>query len=140
VLGALAHRLHERFPGLQLVAAVSPPYRPLSDDEARHYVAQLNAARPDVVWVGLSTPKQELWMQRWQPELDCSAVIGVGAAFDFHAGALRQAPAVLQRHGLEWAYRLAMEPKRLWRRYLRNNPAFLAQILRRPPHLAPDAG
>ena len=89
----------------------------------------INAARPDIVWVGLSTPKQERWMAQHRERLEAPVLVGVGAAFDLHAGAVRQAPRFLQRAGFEWLFRLAMEPRRLWRRYLRNNPAFIACIL-----------
>jgi N-acetylglucosaminyldiphosphoundecaprenol N-acetyl-beta-D-mannosaminyltransferase len=85
------------------------------------------------VWVGLSTPKQERWMAAFRERLAAPVLLGVGAAFDFHAGRVRQAPALLQRAGLEWAFRLAVEPRRLWRRYLRNNPAFVAAIVWRRP-------
>jgi N-acetylglucosaminyldiphosphoundecaprenol N-acetyl-beta-D-mannosaminyltransferase len=87
------------------------------------------------VWVGLSTPKQERWMAAHLGRLDAPAVLGVGAAFDIHAGTLRQAPRWMQRSGLEWAYRLYREPRRLWRRYFSNNPRFVLAILRRPPRL-----
>ena len=92
-------------------------------------------AMPEVVWVGLSTPKQERWMAAHVGRLDASVLIGVGAAFDIHAGTLRQAPRWMQRSGLEWLFRLAMEPRRLWRRYVVNIPRFLFAIVRRPPHL-----
>jgi N-acetylglucosaminyldiphosphoundecaprenol N-acetyl-beta-D-mannosaminyltransferase len=88
----------------------------------------INAARPDAVWVGLSTPKQERWMAEHRDRLEAPVLVGVGAALDFHAGVLRQAPRFMQRSGIEWLFRLAMEPRRLWRRYLRNNPAFLLCI------------
>ncbi|MHB8437646.1 MAG: WecB/TagA/CpsF family glycosyltransferase [Acidimicrobiales bacterium] len=133
VLDALVARLSDRFPGLVVAGTISPPYGDLSDEQGQAYAQELNSMRPDVVWVGLSTPKQELWMHRWRPALDASTLVGVGAAFDFHAGLLKQAPPLLQRHGLEWAYRLAREPRRLWRRYLRNNPAFVVAVARRRP-------
>ena len=90
-----------------------------------------------MVWVGLSTPKQERWMDEFVDKLDVPVLFGVGAAFDIHSGNLSQAPAWMQRNGLEWAYRLGVEPKRLWKRYLVNNPKFVAKILRRPPKLLP---
>jgi N-acetylglucosaminyldiphosphoundecaprenol N-acetyl-beta-D-mannosaminyltransferase len=92
-------------------------------------VRRINAARPDIVWVGLSTPKQEQWMHEHRPRLDASVLIGVGAAFDFHAGVKSQAPRWMQRSGLEWFYRLCNEPRRLWKRYLLNNPAFVVLVL-----------
>jgi N-acetylglucosaminyldiphosphoundecaprenol N-acetyl-beta-D-mannosaminyltransferase len=98
------------------------------------------AAQPDLVWVGLGTPKQELWMAAHAHRIDAAVLIGVGAAFDIHAGLTRQAPHWIQRSGLEWAFRLAQEPRRLWRRYLYNNPRFLAGVARRPPCLVPVTG
>lgn len=136
VLLDLQQRLEARFPPVRIVGAIAPSYGELSEAEGRQQVERLNAMNADVVWIGLSTPKQERWMYRWRSELRAPVLLGVGAAFDFHAGRVRQAPGVLQRHGLEWAFRLATEPKRLWRRYLRNNPTFVAQILREPPRIA----
>ncbi|NND12684.1 MAG: WecB/TagA/CpsF family glycosyltransferase, partial [Acidimicrobiia bacterium] len=86
-------------------------------------------------WVGLSTPKQERWMAAHRDQLAAPALLGVGAAFDMHAGQLSQAPAWMQQRGLEWLYRVIKEPKRLWRRYFKNNPRFVMRILRRPPRL-----
>ena len=131
----LAERLEERFPGFQTVGTFSPPFRELTQDEADEVVDAINRSGADLVWVGLSTPKQERWMDAMRSRLDASALLGVGAAFDIHAGRLRQAPPWLQRHGLEWAFRLAVEPRRLWRRYLRNNPAFVLRIVRRRPRI-----
>lgn len=139
VADLLASRLSERFPGLKVAGTSSPPFRPLTPDEDAAVVAQINDARPDIVWVGLSTPKQERWMASHVGRLDAPVLAGVGAAFDMHAGLLPQAPPWLQRSGLEWAYRLAKEPRRLWRRYLRNNPRFVAAIVRRPPALVRPA-
>jgi N-acetylglucosaminyldiphosphoundecaprenol N-acetyl-beta-D-mannosaminyltransferase len=124
-LARLEGRLAERFPGATIVGSISPPFRPLSpaDDEALS--VQIATARPDVLWVGLGTPKQERWMAAHVDRLQVPVMVGVGAAFDFHAGVKRQAPAPLQRAGLEWLFRLATEPRRLAGRYLRNNPQFL---------------
>jgi N-acetylglucosaminyldiphosphoundecaprenol N-acetyl-beta-D-mannosaminyltransferase len=134
----LGSRLQERFPGLQLVGMLSPPFRALTDDEIEIENEIINEARPDVVWVGLSTPKQERWMAERRPALDAPLLFGVGAAFDFHAGLVRQAPSVMQRAGLEWLFRLGCEQRRLWRRYCRNNPAFVVRIARtRPALVAP---
>ena len=129
----LATRLRERFPGLRIVGSYSPPFRPLSAEEDTLIVEQINAAAPDIVWVGLSTPKQERWMAGHAGRLNAHALVGVGAAFDIHAGTLPQAPRWMQSRGLEWLYRLYREPRRLWKRYLSNNPRFVFQILRRPP-------
>ncbi len=131
----LAERLIARFPGLRVAGTWSPPFRPLTPDEDRMVIEAINRSAPDLVWVGLSTPKQERWMAAYRGYLDAPAVLGVGAAFDMHAGLLPQAPQWMQRSGLEWLYRLGREPKRLWRRYLRNNPRFIIEILRRPPVL-----
>lgn len=131
----LAARLEERFPGLKVVGTYSPPFRPLTDAENDEIARMINAADPDFVWVGLSTPKQERWMDTQAGKLEAAAVLGVGAAFDIHAGLLPQAPPWMQARGLEWLYRLIKEPRRLWKRYLGNNPRFVARILRRPPRL-----
>ena len=133
VADQLAERLGERFPGLRIVGTHTPPFRELTADEERAVAADIDASAADLVWVGLSTPKQERWMARFRPLVAAPVLLGVGAAFDFHAGTVPQAPAVLQRSGLEWAYRLAKEPRRLWRRYLRNNPSFVARTIARPP-------
>ncbi|MFG2824447.1 WecB/TagA/CpsF family glycosyltransferase [Kitasatospora sp. NPDC048365] len=134
----LAERLCGRLPGLRIVGAYSPPFRPLTAEEDAEVVGRINASGADLVWVGLSTPKQERWMAAHRPLLTAPVLLGVGAAFDFHAGLKPQAPQWMQQRGLEWSYRLAKEPRRLWRRYLRNNPAYLARIAVRPPRLAPE--
>jgi N-acetylglucosaminyldiphosphoundecaprenol N-acetyl-beta-D-mannosaminyltransferase len=121
----LAVRLQSRFPGLQVVGIDAPPFRPLTMEEDQAVVECINTARPDIVWVGISTPKQERWMSGHVGRLKAPVLVGVGAAFDFHAGLKKQAPRWMQRGGLEWLFRLAMEPRRLWRRYLINNPWFL---------------
>jgi N-acetylglucosaminyldiphosphoundecaprenol N-acetyl-beta-D-mannosaminyltransferase len=135
VADKLAATLAERFPGFTTVGTCCPPFRPLTDDELDEVAATIRAARPDMVWVGLSTPKQERWMARVVDRLDVPALLGVGAAFDIHSDNLSQAPRWMQRNGLEWLYRLAVEPRRLWRRYLVNNPRFVAKVVRRRPTL-----
>jgi N-acetylglucosaminyldiphosphoundecaprenol N-acetyl-beta-D-mannosaminyltransferase len=125
----LASRLQWRFPGLQVAGLYSPPFRALIPEEDEAVVKRINALQPDIVWVGMSTPKQERWMAEHVGRLSASALIGVGAAFDFHAGLKRQAPRWMQRSGLEWLFRLLSEPRRLWRRYLVNNPWFLWLVL-----------
>jgi N-acetylglucosaminyldiphosphoundecaprenol N-acetyl-beta-D-mannosaminyltransferase len=117
--------LRKKYPGLQIAGTYSPPFRPLTEDERAAVVARINAAEADIVWVGLSTPKQERWMAAQVGALDVNVLIGVGAAFDFIAGTKRQAPRWIQRSGFEWLYRLVQEPRRLWKRYLINNPAFI---------------
>jgi N-acetylglucosaminyldiphosphoundecaprenol N-acetyl-beta-D-mannosaminyltransferase len=126
----LADKLRERYPGLKIVGGYSPPFRSLTSEEEDGLVAEINAAHPDIVWVGIGVPKQEKWMAAMRPRLDAPVLVGVGAAFDFHAGLVPQAPSWMQSIGLEWAYRFAQEPGRLWRRYLRYNPRFVAGFLR----------
>jgi N-acetylglucosaminyldiphosphoundecaprenol N-acetyl-beta-D-mannosaminyltransferase len=121
----LAAKLTDRFPGLRIVGTHSPPFRPLTPDEDRDVCRLISEARPDFVWVGLSTPKQERWMAAHVGRIEAPVLLGVGAAFDFHAGLKSQAPAWMQARGLEWLYRAMTEPRRLGPRYLRNNPAFL---------------
>lgn len=131
----LAERLTVRFPGLQIVGTHSPPFGDLTPSEDREITLRINGADPDIVWVGLSTPKQERWMADHRAILNARVLVGVGAAFDINSGSIRQAPRIVQRSGLEWLYRLGQEPGRLWRRYLRNNPVFLWKVLARRPRL-----
>ena len=121
----LVRRLQKQFPGLVVAGAYAPPLRPLSADEEEAIVQRINESSPDIVWVGLGTPKQERWMAAHVDRLTASVLIGVGEAFDFHAGINRQAPPWIQRSGLEWLFRLAHEPRRRWKRYLVNNPVFI---------------
>jgi N-acetylglucosaminyldiphosphoundecaprenol N-acetyl-beta-D-mannosaminyltransferase len=125
----LASRLSERFPGLAVAGWYSPPFRPLTPAEDEEVVSRIDEAAPDIVWVGLSTPKQERWMHEHVERLKAPALIGVGAAFDFVSGRKRQAPVWMRRNGLEWSFRLACEPRRLWRRYLVNNPLFIWKVM-----------
>lgn len=127
-LATLRANLERRFPGLQIVGGWSPPFRPLSADEEDDVVARINASGADVVWVGIGVPKQEKWMARMRPRLEAPVLVGVGAAFDFHAGLVPQAPAWMQPMGLEWLFRLLQEPGRLWKRYARYNPLFVARF------------
>lgn len=120
----LRRRLEARFPGLKVVGTFSPPFRPLERAEEEQLRSLVTRLRPDILWVGLSTPKQEKFMAQYCQDLDATLLVGVGAAFDFHAGRVRQAPRWMQRSGLEWLFRLGCEPRRLWKRYLRNNPLF----------------
>jgi N-acetylglucosaminyldiphosphoundecaprenol N-acetyl-beta-D-mannosaminyltransferase len=129
-LALLRRNLEDRFPGLNVVGGHAPPFRELNDAELDALAAEINAAEPDVVWVGIGVPKQEKWMAAMRDRLDAPVLVGVGAAFDFHAGLVPQAPAWLQRLGLEWLFRLLQEPRRLWRRYARHNPRFLAGFAR----------
>jgi N-acetylglucosaminyldiphosphoundecaprenol N-acetyl-beta-D-mannosaminyltransferase len=129
-LRQLTARLLERFPGLRVAGGYSPPFRPLTARERERAVADIDASGAQVVWVGTGQPKQELWMHEMRPLLAAPLLVGVGAAFDFHAGIVSQAPAWMQRNGLEWAYRLSREPKRLWRRYASQNPRFVVAFAR----------
>ncbi len=129
-LELLRKRLGERFPGIRIVGAFSPPFRELTEAEEGAVVEAIDSSGAAVVWVGTGQPKQEKWMLRMRPRLAAPLLVGVGAAFDFHAGLVSQAPAWMQRSGLEWVYRLSREPRRLWRRYARYNPLFLACFAR----------
>jgi N-acetylglucosaminyldiphosphoundecaprenol N-acetyl-beta-D-mannosaminyltransferase len=124
----LERRLHELYPGIRVVGRYCPPFRPLTPAEDDEVIHLINAAAPDLVWVGLSTPTQERWMAAHTRRLNAPVLVGVGAAFDFIAGVKKQAPSWMRRSGLEWMFRLLSEPRRLWRRYLVNNPRFVALI------------
>ncbi len=130
VLHKLQDNLEKRFPSIKVVEAIAPPFRKLTSEESRDVAARINAAEPDIVWVGLGTPKQDLWMGQMREKLEAPVLIAVGAAFNFHAGMLSQAPKWMQRMGLEWLFRLCKEPRRLWRRYLLGNPRFLWLLLK----------
>lgn len=129
-LERLRERLQARFPGLAIAGSFAPPYRPLTAAEEERVIADIDGSGAQVVWVGIGQPKQEIWMARMRGRLDAPILVGVGAAFDFHAGLVRQAPPWVGRAGLEWAFRLAHEPRRLWRRYARYNPRFVAAFAR----------
>ena len=130
VVERLAERLRGRFPRLRIAGTCTPPFRPLTASEDDAVIQQINAADPDIVWVGLSTPRQERWMWEHRDRIKAPVMVGVGAAFDFNAGLKRQAPLWMQARGLEWLFRLCSEPRRLWPRYLRNNPLFVWFTLR----------
>jgi N-acetylglucosaminyldiphosphoundecaprenol N-acetyl-beta-D-mannosaminyltransferase len=129
VVSALAERLAIHAPGIEIVGVESPPFRPLSDREEAELVDRVRSTRTDMVWVGLGTPRQDLFVDRFRDRLGAS-LVAVGAAFDFLAGAKRQAPGWVQGSGVEWAFRLATEPRRLWRRYLIGNLLFLTGVVR----------
>jgi N-acetylglucosaminyldiphosphoundecaprenol N-acetyl-beta-D-mannosaminyltransferase len=124
----LAQRMQARFPNLTVSGILEPPFAPLDQLCTPETAATINEAKPDVVWIGMSSPKQDLWMARMRPLLDAPVLIAVGAAFDFHSGTVKQAPLWMQRSGLEWVYRLTTDPRRLWRRYLIDNPWFLWEL------------
>src|ERR687891_561150 len=123
-LERLLEHLPRNYPGIEIAGVYAPPFRPLTPSERGRITALVNGARPDVVWVGLGTPKQDYWMDEFRDRLDAGVLVGVGAVFDFLSGTRRRAPVWMQRSGLEWAHRLASEPGRLWRRYLLGNPEF----------------
>jgi N-acetylglucosaminyldiphosphoundecaprenol N-acetyl-beta-D-mannosaminyltransferase len=129
VANLLSATLRRRFPGLIVAGTYCPPFRKMTEVEDAALIAEINALNADIVWVGLSTPKQEYWMSSHLRRINAPVMIGVGAAFDFHAGLKRQAPLWMQKSGLEWFYRLITEPGRLWKRYLKNNPLFVIYLL-----------
>jgi N-acetylglucosaminyldiphosphoundecaprenol N-acetyl-beta-D-mannosaminyltransferase len=128
VAEALAGRLTTQFPGLTVAGSYCPPFRQLTPEEDAEAVRKINEAKPDIVWVGLGSPKQEKWMAEHVGRIEARALIGVGAAFDFHSGQVKWAPAWMRKMGIEWAYRLAHEPKRMWRRNV-SSFVFLARVL-----------
>jgi N-acetylglucosaminyldiphosphoundecaprenol N-acetyl-beta-D-mannosaminyltransferase len=135
VANALQAQLEQRFPGIRIVGTYTPPFRALTNEEEGELARKVGKLRPDIFWVGLSTPKQEKFMAQYWRTLDATLFFGVGAAFDFHAGRMRQAPLWMQRNGLEWLFRLACDPGRLWKRYLKNNPLFVFRAFCQLTHL-----
>jgi N-acetylglucosaminyldiphosphoundecaprenol N-acetyl-beta-D-mannosaminyltransferase len=125
----LAARFVSRFPGVVLAGTYSPPFRALTRDEDHEIIQMIEGAQADIVWVGFGTPKQERWMCEHRKRLNVPVLVGVGAAFDFHTGRIAQAPEWMRERGLEWLFRLAMEPRRLWRRYLLYGAEFAALVL-----------
>lgn len=144
----LRDTLTAHHPGLRVVGTICPPFRALTPEEDDAIVAEINAARPDIVWVGLSTPKQEYWMSSHLGRIEAPVMVGVGAAFDFLAGTKVQAPRFMQRNGLEWLFRMTTEPKRLGKRYAYIVPTFAmlatAHLMRRAGRsllgASPDGG
>jgi len=125
VAESLRNEMLRRFPWVQIAGTYSPPFRPMTMMEERKLKAKVRSSRPDIIWVGLSTPKQERFMARYLPVLDTKLMIGVGAAFLFHTGAIRDSPKWVKHAGLQWLHRFLQEPSRLWKRYLLNNPYFI---------------
>jgi N-acetylglucosaminyldiphosphoundecaprenol N-acetyl-beta-D-mannosaminyltransferase len=125
----LRYDLLQRFPSVQIAGTYSPPFRPMTAMEEVELKAKVRSLRPDIIWVGLSTPKQERFMARYLPLLDTKLMIGVGAAFLFHTGAIHDSPKWIKHAGLQWLHRLLQEPSRLWKRYLLNNPLFIFYAL-----------
>lgn len=128
-LEAFAAVLRSRYPGIQLACLIAPPFRPLTPAEDAEYTRQIVESGARIVLVGIGCPKQERWMAAHAGQIP-AVMLGIGAAFDFHSGRVRQAPGVVQRLGLEWLFRLMMEPRRLWRRYAQHNPRFVALFFR----------
>jgi len=124
----LASTLQRRFPGLTVAGTYTPPFRPLTPEEENEVKNLVSQTSPDIMWVGLSTPKQENWMFSHR-RLSVPVMVGVGAAFDLNTGRLRQAPRWMREHGLEWLFRLSVEPRRLWRRYLLQGSKFVFYVL-----------
>ena len=124
----LALNLRRKHPGIRIVGGYSPPFRSLTPEEDDAIAEQINDAKPDVLLVGIGVPKQEKWMVRMRDRLDVPVMCAVGAAFDFHAGRVSQAPRWMQERGLEWTYRIAQEPRRLLPRYLYTNPRFMLEV------------
>ncbi|MCA1569014.1 MAG: WecB/TagA/CpsF family glycosyltransferase [Chloroflexi bacterium] len=126
----LALNLRQRYPGVKIVGGYSPPFRDLSEEEEDAIVTEMNGSKADVIWIGVGAPKQEKWMAAMRERLDAPVLVGVGAAFDFHAGLVPQAPEWMQSAGLEWLFRMAQEPRRLAPRYVRYNPRFITGFAR----------
>jgi N-acetylglucosaminyldiphosphoundecaprenol N-acetyl-beta-D-mannosaminyltransferase len=124
----LAANMRARFPGFKTVGTFSPPFRPLTQEEDKQVVNMINGSHADILWVGIGSPGQERWMATHLGRVEAPVLLGVGAAFDFHSGRIKQAPYWIQRSGMEWLYRLIREPRRLARRYLTTNPLFLLHI------------
>ena len=126
MLDQMKHNLEERFPGVRIVGQYAPPFRPLNEQEEQALIALVDEVRPDFFWVGLSTPKQEKFMDLYNDKLTCGIMLGVGAAFPIHAGMQKDAPEWIKSSGFHWLYRLCQEPKRLWRRYMDIVPSYIA--------------
>jgi N-acetylglucosaminyldiphosphoundecaprenol N-acetyl-beta-D-mannosaminyltransferase len=129
ILERLEQNLHERFPGAHFVGRSAPPFRAMSAPEERDAVAAIRAAEPHIVWIGLGTPKQDLWMHRLSPDLGATLAMGVGAAFDFISGNRPRAPMWMQESGLEWLHRMAHDPIKLAPRYIAANTLFIASTI-----------
>jgi len=124
----LRERLTSSFPWARIIGTYTPPFRDLSQEEERGLITRVRHLKPDIIWVGISTPKQERFMHRYLHRLDTTLMFGVGAAFDFHTGRIQDAPRWIKRAGVQWLHRLIQEPRRLWKRYLHNNSTFLWHI------------
>ena len=134
-LELLKNNLMKKYPELQITGMYAPPFRSLTEEEDEEIIREINAAKPDFLWVGLGAPKQEIWMAEHKDKIS-SIMIGVGAGFDFHAGTVKRAPVWMQKCGLEWLYSLMQDPKRLWRRYVVTNSKFIWYMIRGRGNLA----
>ncbi len=130
VLDILIEKVKLNYINAEVVGAESPPFRPLSEEEIEFSLSRIRETKPDFIWVGLGAPKQEIWMARHWQELQPAVLLGVGAAFDFHAGTVQRAPPLAQKLGLEWLHRLSQEPGRLWKRYFYTNSMFLFYLFK----------
>lgn len=130
VLEKLQFKLKRLFPGLAVSGGYSPPFRELSRDEDEKIIQMINDSGSDILWVGLGSPKQDLWMNEHRDKLNVPVIVGVGAAFDFISGTKKQAPLWMQRSALEWLFRLISEPRRLWKRYIFGNAKFLFLLVK----------
>ncbi len=130
VMGLLSRNLQKDFAGINIVGMYSPPFHLQAQPQEEAVISMINTAKPDILWVGLGSPKQDFWMNMHRSRLDVPVMVGVGAAFDFLAGAKPQAPRWMQRTGFEWLFRLCCEPRRLWKRYLIGNSLFVYYLLR----------
>ncbi len=130
VLDMLEKNLCDKFDGIKIVGKIPSPFRPETDEEISQYTKQINKSMADIVWVGNGTPLQDYWVSEYRPRLNASVLIAVGAAFDFHAGNVKQAPRWMMKAGLEWFFRLCAEPRRLWRRYIIGNTRFIFLLMK----------
>ncbi len=130
VLDQLEKNIHQKFDGIKIVGKIAPPFRLLTEIEETEYVKTINESKADIVWVGIGTPKQDYWISEFRAKLNASILIAVGAAFNFHAGNVKQAPRWMMKSGLEWLFRLCAEPRRLWKRYIIGNPRFILLIIK----------
>ncbi|CAN2042212.1 N-acetylglucosaminyldiphosphoundecaprenol N-acetyl-beta-D-mannosaminyltransferase [Candidatus Magnetomoraceae bacterium gMMP-15] len=130
VAETLKNTLEKKIPGIKIAGTYTPPFRPLTNAEEKDMIKQVNQTKPDFFWVGLSTPKQEIFMSEYILKLDTKVMLGVGAAFDYHTGRVTDSPDWIKRSGMQWLHRLLQDPKRLWKRYLINNPLFVYKFLK----------
>ncbi len=129
VVQDLKENLEKMFPGIQIVGKYTPPFRPLNSEQKNELINQVSLSKPDLLWVGLSTPKQERFMSEYISKLDTKVMLGVGAAFDYHTGRAKDSPDWTKKIGMQWLHRLLQDPKRLWKRYLYNNPVFAYKFI-----------